>query len=634
MAVKYFSEFERRNDRPGVKTIDIVRVEISDVAYVGEAQELTFGATPLTVDLTDTEDNKLAPLKGRQYTMQFIATDTFSFNDLFTDSEQKWIVTVYVNSGIEWKGFIIPDKCSEPFLDPPYTITVRAIDGLGILKNIKYRDENGAILTGETTIMDIFVNCLNPLGLNMNINTFCRLVYDGLDINDDPWVNVQLYNERYQTHGDTITDSKSCAEVMESILTEWVSTIVQRNGEWYIYRIPDFTDNVGDIVFRQYDSDGVFIGNNQQAVDVVLGNNEGDVIHCDADQMRSTDFAAKSVKVQYEYGLFVNLFDTSTSYFRGDLLGNFFDWTKEGTLQAQPSVLANDIAYIYGKYGGVSDDILTLTDNPTVPGGIKMDMKLTFNIHRANWVGVSARIFDGSQYLFIGPNGWTTTLYYFKLRADIYDGEQGNYGKDEIMTGIFSFDLPTDEATYDLQVAITKAGYDPGNYFDGVEDGQVDLYKVELNPQDGNTEFISETHEVINDAVYTTNKSISVLNGEGEFDVYLGTMLKADGTPTAGFVRYGGAEIIPFLTVAAQDIMYQYGRPMNMYEGSVYGYIDPLSKIAITQLSGKFVPVNIKYDYKTNKAQCSLIEIDSTPVPSSTEPIRYKYKPREETSAG
>src|SRR5699024_2809472 len=97
-------------------------------------------------------------------------------------------------------------------------------------------------------------------------------------------------------------------------------------------------------------------------------------------------------------------------------------------------------------------------------------------------------------------------------------------------------------------------------------------------------------------------------------------------TPTNGFRSVGDIDYIPFLTLAARDILFQHGRPMTRYEGSILGYFPILSRLTINQLPGVYMPVKLSYDFKNNIVNSSLNEVNADPVPHVGLPIVYEYE--------
>lgn len=345
MAVRYYAEFEQYNTRPEIRSEDIIRMEIEDADYVGSPQLLELGAAPIGINFTNSGDNKLEPLRGSGLAMQFVATDDFQLEDLYTDQEMKFITSVYRNGAIKWKGFLIPDGCSERFIDPPYVVNTRCIDGLAVLNNIPYKHSSGGLYVGKQSILQILVNCLSKLHLGMNINTYVRLEYDGMVSGSDPLSQTLIWNDRFITNEEA-NQAMTCGEVIQSLMAEWSCMIVQRNGEWIIVRIPDISRTDGVMNLFKYSELGVFIEREEIDINVLLGYNNGDVIHCNNDQLRSVDRPYKQVNVRYQYGILNNLLDRSVQNFEAEgILGNFAGWDKLNGIVAFPIPLFSGIEY-------------------------------------------------------------------------------------------------------------------------------------------------------------------------------------------------------------------------------------------------------------------------------------------------
>lgn len=631
MALRYTAGFDTvASDN----TVINYELEIDDVNYVGDPTDLIMGGNPIECEYTNADSSKLAPLRQSSLSFELIATEAFELNNLYTDDERTYKVTLKKDGSIFGHYFIIPDGTREWFMDPPYTVNVRAIDGLGLLDNFKYVSDTGAFYSGPDSIINIFAKCLSVLGLDMPINTFSKISYDGMDINDDAFAKVKIYQDRYLIQGKNVQDVMSCGEIMESILKEWVASIVQMNGEWFIFRWNDIATNFGDVVFRKYDSNGVFIGDNIINIDLILGNKSGDVWHVNADQMRSVDMPYKQVAIKYTYGFLRNLLSESASFFQGDISGNFFDWDKQGTLSADPSLAIGFPASLYGHFNASGDgDTLSLTNKITLQGGLHIKIELTFNVGHANAQPIMVSVFDGTNFQFLGPNGWQPTEVFFTF-SNFQRVGNNTFGLGQTITGVWEFDLPPVEATYEFDVYIGKAYYYADNIY-GSESGESKLYDIRIGASAGSIEFVSETWTTTNNANYSTVPDvIEVFNGEGDYEAFWGTMLKEDLTHTDGFIRYGAAEILPFLEIASQDILYQHGRPMNKYEGSIYGIFPYLSRINISNgLSGVFMPMTLRYDFRANIVQSTLIEVSAAEVPSDTIQT-FEYVERKEVEAG
>lgn len=619
MAVRYYAEFEQYNTRPEIRSEDVIRMEIEDADYVGSPQLLELGGAPIGINFTNSGDNKLEPFRGSGLAMQFLATEDFQLEDLYTDQEMKFITSIYRNGAIKWKGFLIPDGCSERFIDPPYVVNTRCVDGLTILNNIPYKRPDGALYLGKQSILQILVNCLSKLNLGMNINTYVGLEYNGMVSGSDPLPQTLIWNDRF------ITDEESnkvmtCGEVVQALMSEWNCMIVQRDGEWMVVRIADISRALGVMNLFKYSESGVFISRSEVDINVSLGNNNGDVIHCDNDQLRSIDRPYKQVNVRYGYGVLTDLLDEATRSFRGVTEETFTGWDRlNGVISYSRSPLSGrNYAMLDAQ---PSAPITTTSPRIALKNAITVapetNMVLKFEYATA-LNGSGARV--GIKLTSSGnPDMWWNDATNQFQTGVTYGGYGGPFR--EIVQKEIDFLIPSSGG--DIMIYF----YPNNNVNTGNPQYYHHLYSVSLTATPEGKQIIAENHITTNDAVYTTYPDpFEVHTGESNFDQYLGTMFKSDDTnQTNGFRRWGETTYVPFLEIASEEILFMYGRPMRKYEGSIYGYFDYFSIFTIENLSGKFMPVSLDYDLRTNKTRAVLIEIDHTPV-ANTKRIEYEYQ--------
>jgi hypothetical protein len=151
-----------------------------------------------------------------------------------------------------WSGFIIPDGCQESFTFAPYAISVNAVDGLGLLKNLSYVQNDGNFYLGKQSFIEVINACLIRLDSPSLVLNTCVNIYDVTMTQGDsydPFAQGFVNAERY-IKDDQFTPM-NCEEVLRSILEEWTAVMIQSNGEWYIYR-PTELALTGDLAFRKY----------------------------------------------------------------------------------------------------------------------------------------------------------------------------------------------------------------------------------------------------------------------------------------------------------------------------------------------------------------------------------------------
>ena len=104
--------------------------------YVGAIHELQFTDNPLTIATIGAGDTE-SPIKPQELTLRLNVTSDPLF--LLAVNSFEYQIKV-AGGGMDWEGYIVADQWSEPFLPPPYTIEVRFVDGLSLLKNFMFAD--------------------------------------------------------------------------------------------------------------------------------------------------------------------------------------------------------------------------------------------------------------------------------------------------------------------------------------------------------------------------------------------------------------------------------------------------------------------------------------------------------------
>lgn len=601
-------------------------IEIDDNTYVGEPSVLELGAGGVSLDIESDEQDTFPTVMPSFLNIDLIADESFELNHIYTDNERALKVTLKQDGSVLGQYYVVPDGTRESFTTVPYNVSVRCIDGLGLMKNYNYvRPANIA------SVLESIAACLSNTGLSLNINVYNTLIY-GTFFTGNTYEHVKINQERF--------NGMKCDEVLEQLLKEWVSGLVQVDGEWYLFRWPDVIRHAdGNIEFRRYDANGVFIETFTRSLDTILGTDGEsgiDLMHCNVDQVRSVNMPYKSVSIKYNYGFIENLLNPETQFLMG--LGLEFDgWNKQNGVDAVPRGL-NEYAVINGKsVGGQPDDQRIIIKNPpNVVGGQKVKIEIEFNVGRANSIPYTIGFIEAGQpTLYYGPGGQWTTVFGYRYFDNYIRDDGGTYGLGETILGTETVEIPefvNPAAEGKLHMLIGKAYYYSDNNYAATTPGLAQIYQVNMFPSPSDLSIISETHTVVNNGAYTNVPDpIEVATGESKYEAYLGTMFRTDGvTPTNGFRRYSDEPLLPFLTIAAEDILYQHGFPMTRYEGSILGYFPVLSRFTINMLPGKYMPVKLSYDFKNNVVNSTLNQVNAEPVPHTVNEVVYEEeKPRQ-----
>lgn len=170
-------------------------------AFTNELNELIeiffgfpdFEGTPIPLECSDdglaiksvmNDDNKLGTVIGQEANIKINVYEETPLDifDLIAATDNAIQVTIYrrqnYNSFI-FQGFIAVEDNSQPFYDPPLVLTLRALDGLSLLKGVDFVDNNGYLYTGNFTIIQWIAECLWKTGQQINLRVYFDIYHTG-----------------------------------------------------------------------------------------------------------------------------------------------------------------------------------------------------------------------------------------------------------------------------------------------------------------------------------------------------------------------------------------------------------------------------------------------------------------------
>jgi hypothetical protein len=428
--VKYRCEF---TDVQG----DDWRYDILEDSYAGAILTMTASADPLNIEwLTPGDDLTLNPIKGSMCTMNIECDTNFQYIGLYDEENMVRKVQIYCNDVIYWRGWISNDY-TEPYDTPPYTVSLAAADGLGLLKNIEYKDEFGNAYTDRVTESKIILIVLNEIGVTQ-FTEFCNLYEDRIGDAVDDSVFDQTYID------NDIFIGAECYSVLEAILFKYNAIIRQWNGELIIYRPSEL---VGDTVYGRVIT-SVSTTGTSIAPDKVIDRVGDSLIDVNGGllgyQVPMSSFTAKQ---NYDY---VKSWVKNHDFAEWDFLAGFDGWTKVGSFGMWPvkdggvvfmpaygSTGPSESHYIYqnfGEYGKQSaTDVLRVKfgyeiDNQT---GITTAVEIKVAIYDSTYIHNLSMLNDTE--LFQWDNGSYNRIHW--TVSDVPTGSN-SYTFDQSVVGI------------------------------------------------------------------------------------------------------------------------------------------------------------------------------------------------------
>lgn len=203
------------------------------------------------------------------------ATHEALITDFVTAQEGRFLVRILKDSVLEWTGFILFDSTSYEEVDYPFAFQIKAVDGIGTLKDVDFKDVAGPY-TGKSKMIEYLTRALSKISYVSEFygagDVFLRTSVDwweetmthsptGVDMLDQAYLSNAVYYE----YKNGVLEYKSCYDVIKDILTALECRITYAKGAFWIeqisYRIAT------TIIQRQWETDGTFISAVNYSID-------------------------------------------------------------------------------------------------------------------------------------------------------------------------------------------------------------------------------------------------------------------------------------------------------------------------------------------------------------------------------
>lgn len=595
------------------------QVLIEMKAYTGESSIIENGdSSPVKLNYIKVA-NKFDPIRPVECVLSFVVTDNFLLYEFYTNDERTFRVTVLKAGNIEFKGYIIPDSCAEPFEAPPYSVSIRATDAIGGLKAVTYPIPVGSDIDISQSFVDILAYCFAMTNLNLDIRTICNLYDPSMpnSLDNDPMSMASVNPLRLSKENNTVL---SVYDVLVAVAKAWGGYIVQTSGKWNLVRVNELSNTA--IRTRTYNYKGLFLYASNLESQRIIGGSAENIIVSEGGEL-SIQNAYKRVVVESVFGSVPSLI------YNGDFEKwdgtNFNFWTRFGTLDF--SRVQRTVTNAVGeripienyaiKFNKEADSGKFLRSNavPVQKGdtlkvqyrvdktetsndtSISSGYSTTYTLYCLVKIRVVLTIKDSSgnsikSYWLSNPdNGnnyqWNQSLSYVGNKVENSKGDLNTYSVNFQIpecpeSGILSVELYGAEYYYEVDSVGTVEG-SPDFNVHGVTTRKVDYQTTTIDDVSLSKSSQTSTNDMTgllsvseNLAYYTeVPERTSILFG----DYYPpnGTQLlnslysiKIGNNTSTGWYEYGvTAGPVPFGLALAKSILRAYQRPFRMYEGEL-----------------------------------------------------------------
>jgi hypothetical protein len=293
--------------------------------FEGDVVILTGTDDALSIRSTGGDENKMEPILGTEALINIWVEETtpISIADLIAQHDDDIRITIYRDedySKAVYQGFIVVEDNSQPFMDKPYALSVRALDGLGLLKGVDLTDADDLRFTGSQSILSWIAQILHKTGQTLNLrvyfnfyeSSFSRVVgaLEQAYLNAITFSQGDAFNPAPDDPTIDINASSAddCYTALEKIVTDLRCRLFQEDGRWNMVSLYEYLNHDG-FTYKEYafgdPVDGlvpftvVDSGINRDQC-VSIGKQE--IIHpVQDDQIAYLKLATKWIKLTYNY---------------------------------------------------------------------------------------------------------------------------------------------------------------------------------------------------------------------------------------------------------------------------------------------------------------------------------------------
>lgn len=253
---KYSVMFATRADKD-------IELKIWQDGYSGAILDLQ--GVGLNLEYIPASDDPYEPILASQLGITIDFTDDIADVINFTNINDRYTyIEMYVNSVIEWVGFVINDNVQISYSTGRKLITFNATDGLGMLKDVIFIPPVGNTgVNDSNSLLTILKTCFNNIGFknNRNIITICSYFSNGMyDRGNASWRDpfAQTYIN-YRTFLKDEYNYTNCLDIISDIAKSFGCRIFQAKAKWWIVAINEFAET--NAYYTEYTSNGSYVNN-------------------------------------------------------------------------------------------------------------------------------------------------------------------------------------------------------------------------------------------------------------------------------------------------------------------------------------------------------------------------------------
>lgn len=363
--------------------------------YSGPITQLEGTNDVLTIRCTTGDENKLEPVLGTEALINiFVDIDTpISIAHLVATHDNDIRVTIFRDQDYSkniFQGFIVVEDNSQPFLDPPFVLSVRALDGLGLLKGVDLVDTNALLFVGNMSVLSWIAQILFKTDQTLNLRVYFNFFESSFSQNIGALEQVYLNSITF-SEGDAFnatptdptvdtaaTAADDCYTALEKIVRCFRCRLFQEDGVWNMVSLDEYLNPAG-FSYKEY-SFGVPVNgivpftvvDSQLHKDYSLPVGKNEIVHpLTEDQVLYLKLATKWIKLTYTYDQALNKV-CNQDFSEGDRNATFDEVISSAVIDPTINPAVNLTtqgydAYCWGHFNGTVETVGPSTANSPKP---------------------------------------------------------------------------------------------------------------------------------------------------------------------------------------------------------------------------------------------------------------------------
>lgn len=617
------------------------RIDIWDISYSGTIREFNIEDGTLQVSYDASGDAKLTEIICSSIEFVYMVEDSGSqafINYLRSASieEKDVYISLYNENQCQFSGYLLLDLGDETDEYYPYPVTMKAVDGLSLLKEINFVP-NPETNFAPYSIDDTYINNYNLPG-NNRYQTFTRwitLLLDNADFGDATQglpdykisTSVNWYNEEHGNLFGTLNDydpldvtacngeqfykeqsatdaglifyePMNCYEALESICRAWGMRCVMYNQTIHFIQIGEYQkdetgttaspDNINTFI---YDSSGSWLQTND-----FLGNNSNARYFLEIENSTGNELGLVKL-AGTTWGSYPPIKKVSTNF---PSISNFNAFQNFPLITGHTDTPHTWPAQGIGSWAFTYSSLGTINDAATLDG---FYMMLSLKFYNSSLSPVDFLAAWSVQAKPSSASTWNTAT---GLSASFSQDSSGN-------TQLYWEPL-REESAYSTNYKFTNSGT---STLGGYCNSQLFCHVYTLAPGDSVIDMIAQTDVAQNNNVMPPHPSMT---GDWDFRFVTASWGGASGMNYGGVQSHGAIEKIPGTTpiwappwanINGNLTLYpNFGPTLNVF----YNNVSPsLNLCMFSPVSGGSIGASsYNTQYYTNTTDSYILEIDDT----------------------